>query len=58
MLYKSLVLRKLEELEYIVIGLNSLLSRNPSREQVENQIEKHRVKLEEIKTLVAAEQEG
>ena len=58
MLYKSLVLRKLEELEYIVIGLNSLLSRNPSREQVENQIEKHRVKLEEIKTLVAVEQEG
>jgi hypothetical protein len=38
--------------------LSSLLSSNPTREQIENQIEKHKNKLEEIQTLVNAEQEA
>ena len=36
---------------------NSLLSQNPTREQLQNQIEKHKNKVEEIQTLVNAEQE-
>ena len=58
MRYKALVSRKLDELNNILLGLNSLLSHNPTREQIENQIEKHRSKLEEIQTLVNAEQES
>jgi hypothetical protein len=58
MRYKALVSRKLDELSNIVLGLNSLLSHNPTREQIQNQIEKHKDKLEEIQTLVNAEQEG
>lgn len=58
MLYKSLVLRKLDELDNIMTGLRSLLNTSPSREQVENQIEKYVNKVEEIKTLVNVEQEG
>jgi hypothetical protein len=58
MRYKALVSRKLDELNNIVLGLNSLLSHNPTREQVDNQIEKHKSKLEEIQTLVNAEQES
>ncbi len=58
MRYKALVSRKLDELSNIVLGLSSLLSSNPTREQIENQIEKHKSKLEEIQTLVNAEQEA
>ena len=58
MRYKALVSRKLDELNNIVLGLSSLLSGNPTREQVENQIEKHKSKLEEIQTLINAEQES
>lgn len=58
MRYKALVSKKLDELNNIVLGLSSLLSQNPTREQVENQIEKHRSKLEEIQTLINAEQEA
>jgi len=58
MRYKGLVSRKLDELSNIVLGLSSLLSSNPTREQIENQIEKHKNKLEEIQTLVNAEQES
>lgn len=58
MRYKSLVTRKLEELNSIVNGLSSLISQNPSREQLQNQIEKHKDKLEEIQTLINSEQEG
>jgi hypothetical protein len=58
MRYKALVSRKLDELNNIVLGLSSLLSHNPTREQIENQIEKHKSKLEEIQTLVNAEQES
>jgi hypothetical protein len=58
MRYKALVSRKLDELSNIVLGLSSLLSGNPTREQIENQIEKHKSKLEEIQTLVNAEQEA
>ena len=58
MRYKALVSRKLDELNNILLGLSSLLSHNPTREQIENQIEKHKSKLEEIQTLVNAEQEA
>jgi CHASE3 domain sensor protein len=58
MRYKALVSRKLDELSNIVLGLSSLLSGNPTREQIENQIEKHKSKLEEIQTLINAEQEA
>jgi hypothetical protein len=58
MRYKQLVSKKLDELNNIVIGLNSLLSQNPTREQVQNQIEKHKDKVEEIQTLINSEQEG
>jgi hypothetical protein len=56
MRYKTLVSRKLEELNSIINGLNSLLSQNPTREQLQNQIEKHKDKLEEIQTLINSEQ--
>ena len=39
MRYKQLVSKKLDELNNIVLGLNSLLSQNPTREQLQNQIE-------------------
>lgn len=58
MRYKVLVSKKLDELNNIILGLNSLLSQNPTRQQVDNQIEKHKNKLEEIQTLINAEQES
>ena len=58
MRYKQLVSKKLDELNNIMLGLNSLLSQNPSREQIQNQIEKHKSKVEEIQTLVNSEQEA
>jgi len=58
MRYKQLVSKKLDELNNIMLGLNSLLSQNPSREQIQNQIEKHKSKVEEIQTLVNSEQES
>lgn len=57
MRYKALVLKKLEEVDNIILGLQSLLSRPSTREQVENQIEKVKDKVEETKTLVNTEQE-
>jgi hypothetical protein len=56
MRYKQLVSRKLEELNSIINGLSSLLSQSPTREQLQNQIEKHKDKLEEIQTLINSEQ--
>ena len=58
MRYKQLVSKKLDELNNILLSLNSLLSQNPTREQLQNQIEKHKNKVEEIQTLVNSEQEG
>jgi hypothetical protein len=58
MRYKQLVSKKLDELNNIMLGLNSLLSQNPTREQLQNQIEKHKSKVEEIQTLINSEQEG
>ena len=48
MRYKALVSKKLDELNNIILGLNSLISQNPTREQLQNQIEKHKNKVEEI----------
>lgn len=58
MRYKVLVSKKLDELNNIILVINSLLSQNPTREQLENQIEKHKNKVEEIQTLINSEQEG
>ena len=58
MRYKSLISRKLEELDNIILGLKSLLSGNPSRDQVENQFAKSKDKIEEIQTLINTEEEG
>lgn len=58
MRYKQLVSKKLDELNNIMLGLNSLLSQNPTREQIQNQIEKHKSKVEEIQTLINSEQEN
>jgi hypothetical protein len=57
MRYKELVLRKLDELDNIQLGLQSLLS-TPSTtvQQVENQMQKHKNKVEEIRTLINSEQ--
>lgn len=57
MRYKVLVSRKLDELDNIILGLKSLLSGNPSREQVENQFERSKSKIEEIQTLINVEVE-
>lgn len=56
MRYKDLVLRKLEETENLHLGLQSLLS-HPSTtvQQIENQFEKIKNKVEEVKTLIASE---
>jgi len=58
MRYKTLVSRKLEELGNNLLGLKSILSSNTSKEQVENQFEKIKDKIEEIQTLVNVEVEG
>jgi hypothetical protein len=57
MRYKDLVLRKLDELDNIELGLQSLLS-NPSTtvHQVQDQLEKHKNKVDEIRTLINSEQ--
>jgi len=59
MRYKTLVSRKLDELDNIILGLKALLSHTTTtREQVENQFEKSKNKIQEIQHLVNAEQEG
>lgn len=58
MRYKTLVSRKLDELDNIILGIKALLSHNPSREQMDNQFSKSKDKIEEIQTLINAEQEG
>lgn len=58
MRYKTLVSKKLEELSNTIVGLQSLLSRPTTREQIENQIEKSKSKIDEIQTLVNTEVEG
>lgn len=56
MRYKGLIVRKLEEIDNIRLGLQSLFSRNPTREQLDNQIDKLKDKVEEVKTLINSEQ--
>ena len=58
MRYKTLVSRKLDELDNIILGIKALLSHNPTREQMDNQFSKSKDKIEEIQTLINAEQEG
>lgn len=57
MRYKDHVLRKLEEAENLNLGLRSLLATpSTTMQQVDNQFEKIKNKIEEIKTLVNSEQ--
>lgn len=57
MRYKDHVLRKLEEIENLNLGLRSLLaSPSTTMQQVDNQFEKIKNKIEEVKTLVNSEQ--
>lgn len=58
MKYKQLVLQKLEALDNIVGGINSLLSQQQlTREQVDNWQQRMKSKMEEIATLINSEQE-
>ena len=57
MRYKDHVLRKLEEAENLNLGLRSLLATpSTTMQHVDNQFEKIKNKIEEIKTLVNSEQ--
>ena len=57
MRYKDHVLRKLEEIENLNLGLRSLLATpSTTMQQVDNQFEKIKNKIEEVKTLVNSEQ--
>ena len=57
MRYKDHVLRKLEEVENLNLGLRSLLATpSTTMQQVDNQFEKIKNKIEEVKTLVNSEQ--
>jgi len=57
MRYKALVTTKLENLTNTVNRLNSLLSQNLTREQFQEVVQSMKDKIEEIQTLVNAEQE-
>ena len=59
MRYKELVTKKLDEVDNLHLGLRSLLSSPATTiQQVENQFEKIKNKVEEVKTLINSEQEG
>jgi hypothetical protein len=57
MRYKDSVLKKLEEVENLHLGLQSLLG-NPATtlHQVENQFDKIKNKIEDVRTLINTEQ--
>lgn len=57
MRYKNLVSNKLEALDNSIARLNSLLSQNLTRDQFQEVVLTLREKIQEIQTLVNAEQE-
>lgn len=57
MRYKNLVSNKLEALDNSITRLNSLLSQNLTRDQFQEVVTTLREKIQEIQTLVNAEQE-
>jgi hypothetical protein len=57
MRYKSLVSNKLEALDNSIARLNSLLSQNLTRDQFQEVVVTLREKIQEIQTLINAEQE-
>lgn len=57
MRYKTLVTNKLEALDNSIARLNSLLSQNLTRDQFQEVVATLREKIQEIQTLVNAEQE-
>jgi|LakMenE18May11ns_1017448.scaffolds.fasta_scaffold9052313_2 hypothetical protein len=57
MRYKTLVTNKLEALDNSIARLNSLLSQNLTRDQFQEVVGTLREKIQEIQTLINAEQE-
>lgn len=57
MRYKTLVTNKLEALDNSIARLNSLLSQNLTRDQFQEIVGTLREKIQEIQTLINAEQE-
>jgi len=57
MRYKTLVSNKLEALDNSIARLNSLLSQNLTRDQFQEVVVTLREKIQEIQTLINAEQE-
>lgn len=58
MRYKELVLKKLEQLDHLVNGLNSQLSRPVTREQLSQHVEVIKSKIEDVAGTVSLENEG
>lgn len=58
MRYKELVLKKLEQLDHLVNGLNSQLSRPVTREQLSLHVEAIKSKIEDVAGTVSLENEG
>lgn len=57
MKYKQLILKKIFELNNFINGQDALLSTGRSIEELKNQIEKIRSKLQEIEVLINSESE-
>lgn len=57
MKYKQLILKKIFELNNFINGQDALLSTGRSFEELKNQIEKIRSKLQEIEVLINSESE-
>lgn len=57
MKYKQLILKKIFELNNFINGQDALLSTGRSIEELKNQIEKIRNKLQEIEVLINSESE-
>lgn len=58
MRYKELVLKKLEQLNHLVTGLDSQLSRPTTREALLKHVEALKLKIEDVTSTVSLENEG
>lgn len=58
MRYKELVLKKLEQLDHLINGLNSQLSRPTTREQIQQSVDTIKLKIEDVTGTVSLENEG
>ena len=57
MKYKQLILRKIYELNNLINGQRALVSTARSQEELHNQLERVKAKLEEIEVLINSESE-